>query len=251
MSLHVTSAVWRDSPSWGDRLLVLLALADCANDEGRCWPSQASLARRTRCSERGVQKIIDALISDKEIELVRPGGGRGKSAEYRLALYAKGEQHSPNTVPRIQFPEPHSTNGAAERANGEAGKGEQAVPPNRKEPSKNRQDIILPDWMVEMEGMPEAWEAFAIHRKRRKAPMTLRIAEGIWKRLLPRKDQSVELVEYIVERNWLTFEEDWLVGTKFSPRQHINGTNGSHLSFKEQAQQREEDLHKKTSRHGI
>ena len=31
----------------GAALLVLLALADCANDDGRCWPSLAYLADRS------------------------------------------------------------------------------------------------------------------------------------------------------------------------------------------------------------
>lgn len=36
-----------------------------------------------------------------------------------------------------------------------------------------------------------------------------------------------------------------------SQKDNSNGTNGHKLTFKEEAQQREEDLHKKTSRHGI
>ena len=32
----------------GAAMLVLLALADCASDDGRCWPSLAYLADRSR-----------------------------------------------------------------------------------------------------------------------------------------------------------------------------------------------------------
>lgn len=41
--------------------LVLLALADCADDEGVCWPSIATLARKCTKSERTVQCCIRSL----------------------------------------------------------------------------------------------------------------------------------------------------------------------------------------------
>lgn len=41
--------------------VVLLALADAANDDGVCWPSQATLARKSRGSKRSVQRAISNL----------------------------------------------------------------------------------------------------------------------------------------------------------------------------------------------
>lgn len=89
MSIYVSSRVWRSSPQEGDRLLLMLALADYANDDGVCWPSQNSLAKRCRCSERGIVRMIDHLITEGEIILRRPGGGRGNSAVYQLARYSE------------------------------------------------------------------------------------------------------------------------------------------------------------------
>lgn len=43
--------------------LVLLALADAANDEGVCWPSMATLARKCTKSDRTVQTSIKKLIA--------------------------------------------------------------------------------------------------------------------------------------------------------------------------------------------
>lgn len=43
--------------------LVLLALADCANDEGYCWPSMATLATKCSKSDRTVQASIKALVN--------------------------------------------------------------------------------------------------------------------------------------------------------------------------------------------
>jgi hypothetical protein len=42
--------------------IVLLALADCANDEGHCWPSMLSLARKCSKGQRTVQGVIKALV---------------------------------------------------------------------------------------------------------------------------------------------------------------------------------------------
>ena len=44
--------------------IVLLALADCANDEGHCWPSVASLVRKCSKSERTIQGSIKRLVDE-------------------------------------------------------------------------------------------------------------------------------------------------------------------------------------------
>lgn len=91
MSLYVSSRVWKSSVQKADRLLLLLALAFRANDEGVAWPSQDSLAKDCRCSRRGVQRMLDALIAEGEIELVKAGGnGAGDHAIYKLPTYSEG-----------------------------------------------------------------------------------------------------------------------------------------------------------------
>lgn len=42
--------------------IVLLALADTANDEGHCWPSMLTLARKCSKSQRTVQGVIKTLV---------------------------------------------------------------------------------------------------------------------------------------------------------------------------------------------
>lgn len=76
--------VWDHSPYEGAKLLVHLALADYTNSEGRCWPSQASLARRARCSERWVREALDQMIVDKLLKIEADAAGPGKPRRYRL-----------------------------------------------------------------------------------------------------------------------------------------------------------------------
>jgi hypothetical protein len=47
--------------------LVLLALADCANDQGMCWPSAATLGRKSGQGERTVRRCIQSLIAKGHI----------------------------------------------------------------------------------------------------------------------------------------------------------------------------------------
>jgi len=85
MSIKWMTWVWQSSPYTGERLLLHLALADFANDEGVCFPSHHTLARKARCSTSWVSQTMKQMIKDDMIEVVeRAGNGRGKVGRYRL-----------------------------------------------------------------------------------------------------------------------------------------------------------------------
>lgn len=63
MSVRAMSAVWELDLPDSDKI-VLLALADCANDEGHCWPSVASLVLKCSKSERTIQGSIKRLVDE-------------------------------------------------------------------------------------------------------------------------------------------------------------------------------------------
>jgi hypothetical protein len=67
MSIRMMSAVWELALPAFEKL-VLLALADCANDEGECWPSIATLKRKTGAGERTIQRAIRALELEGVVE---------------------------------------------------------------------------------------------------------------------------------------------------------------------------------------
>ena len=75
MSIKLMTAVWEIDLPASDKL-VLLALADCANDEGGCWPSMATLVKKCSKGERTVQASIKSLESSGHITRdERPGKG--------------------------------------------------------------------------------------------------------------------------------------------------------------------------------
>lgn len=72
--------------------LLLLAIADHANDDGLCYPSQKRLAIKTSCSERQVRNLIATLVSENLLEIVERSSGRGKANLYRLPWAVKAEK---------------------------------------------------------------------------------------------------------------------------------------------------------------
>ena len=64
--------------------LIMLALADHADDDGRCYPSVARIAQRTGLSERAVQTNVRSLIAAGYINITI-GGGKGNSNLYFIS----------------------------------------------------------------------------------------------------------------------------------------------------------------------
>lgn len=79
------SLVWERAPYTAGSLIVLLALADWANDEGVAWPSMERLAQKARIDRRSAQRIVRQLEKDGVLE-VQHGGGRAKQHKYVLKM---------------------------------------------------------------------------------------------------------------------------------------------------------------------
>ncbi|MEU4444876.1 helix-turn-helix domain-containing protein [Actinosynnema sp. NPDC050801] len=88
MSVHALR--WAAEQTAGGPMpkLVLYALAEHANRDGRTTTSVATLARETEASERTVRRALDALAERRLIGRARRqrGTGADTSNEYRLAL---------------------------------------------------------------------------------------------------------------------------------------------------------------------
>jgi hypothetical protein len=76
--------------------LVLMALADAADDQGVCWPSVAKLATKVGVSTRTVRRVMQALISCQLLtaEPRYRSDGSCSSNRYRLSL-GGGDNLSP------------------------------------------------------------------------------------------------------------------------------------------------------------
>ena len=85
MSIKIMTQVWETADSKGSELLLLLALADSANDQGVCWPSLPTLAKKTRMSRRYVIGLINSLVEKGWVKRIDTSGEKYKnSTVYRI-----------------------------------------------------------------------------------------------------------------------------------------------------------------------
>lgn len=91
MSIRVMNRVWEHAEYKESTLLILLALADFADDNGICWPEVPTLAAKARVSDRRAIDIIQALEKDGAI-IYQRGGGRGRRSLYGVLVGLTDEQ---------------------------------------------------------------------------------------------------------------------------------------------------------------
>lgn len=113
MAVKVLGWVWDHSRAKGAERLVLLAIADCANAAGYdAWPSMTELCRKTRLSERGVQKAIRRLEEMGELSVLA-NAGRGRTNRYRVVM------ETPNEVRGLEDQKPRTEDGVSKDGNPE------------------------------------------------------------------------------------------------------------------------------------
>jgi len=91
MSIKVMSEVWEHAPFVGTDLLVLLALADMANDDRECWPGQRHVAHKGRITIQQATSVLKNLELQGVIEVIhRTVPGRGNISNlYRIKPVAQ------------------------------------------------------------------------------------------------------------------------------------------------------------------
>lgn len=69
MSIQIMSQVWQNGPREPQNLLVLLALADMADDHGFCTPDLHLIAAKSRCNVKTVRHVLGLLGSAGFVEI--------------------------------------------------------------------------------------------------------------------------------------------------------------------------------------
>ncbi len=79
--------VWENSSASGTELLLMLAIADFANDDGEAYPGITRLSRKCRVSKSSVQRAIKSCIENGELSVYYNNGietGHGKTNLYEI-----------------------------------------------------------------------------------------------------------------------------------------------------------------------
>lgn len=103
MAIRLMTAVWDDESLPRGDVLLMLALADHANDDGACFPSIGRLARRTRSSPSTVRRHLRSLQAAGRLQV---DAREGTSNIYRIAMRGDGWSYGPSQsdTPRILTP---------------------------------------------------------------------------------------------------------------------------------------------------
>jgi len=111
VSVHALSWAKRQKTGSPTRKLVLMTLADYANDNGVAWPSQQTIAAETELTDRSIRNaLVDLEAGEflkRESRPVRPNGQRQTDLIY-LNLSATGKivrrQKPPENDDRLAEP---------------------------------------------------------------------------------------------------------------------------------------------------
>jgi hypothetical protein len=100
--------VWAHSQNGGGHLIVLLAIADFADDDGYAYPSMGTLARKARMTERNAQYVVKKLVADGELEVERGAGPKGCNLFRVVKLSVEGGETQRQTGVKPAAPDPSS-----------------------------------------------------------------------------------------------------------------------------------------------
>ena len=170
------TAVWDREDLSSTQKLVLLSLADWANDEGLCWPSIERVAKKSSLKKRAVQLAIRSL---EEMQFIRREEVIGKGNKYWVQIPMHQVHPCTKDIPPVhQMHETHA--------------------PDAPNTSKIHQ---LTTKYIRRE-LPEcipvdAWNGWVEMRKQRKKPLTERAYNQAIDKLVAFKDKGQNISEIL------------------------------------------------------
>lgn len=199
------TAAWALDLPTGEKI-VLLSLADNANDNGHCWPSMATIAKRAGMTQRGAQLIVQRLEAKGHLHRQQVSG---KGCNYYV---------HPRTTFAPEQPSPPNENAFTPERR--SPKSSRTV--IHKEPSvlhvsaKPKPAFVLPDCIS-----PDAWAGFLEMRKRKRANPTERAKQLIIDKLAklsPDGSDCNAILDQSTEHGWTGV---------FKLKEEHNGQHGS------------------------
>jgi len=97
MSIECMTRVWKQSSLKGSSLLLMLAIADFADDNGVAWPGTETLSKKIRMSKRQVHRLVDLAEKAKELIVIRR---RNRGNWYVIAIDLTDKQ-AKNAAQRV------------------------------------------------------------------------------------------------------------------------------------------------------
>lgn len=222
MSVRAWDKVWKLSSHGGTELLVLLAVADHADEDGRAYPSVGALATKCRMTTRNVNHILRALQASGELDVQRNEGPYGTN-RYRIRLESASPLKPTSPLKQPSPPEAGFTPEAPFTLKPTSSTPEAGFPiplkPTSDEPSLNRQEPNTrtrraPSASVAGSHFPEVdaqvlkdWEI--VRKAKRVGPVTATVAKKVRAEAAKADLPIQQVVELCCARGWASFNASW------------------------------------------
>ena len=180
------------------RKLVLIKLADNANDDGICFPSYQYIADVCEISKASARTHIDALIKMGFVSKKARKNKDGSSSNLYLLNLEKGMPADSTGMPA------DSTGGMPADSTITCHSSE---PVN--EPKKTSQKNTALSLLAEFGITGQLADDFAEHRKSKKAAITRTALEGFQREADKAGIPLAEAIEIAICQNWQGFRADW------------------------------------------
>ena len=187
------------------RKLVLLKLADNANDDGVCFPSYQYIADKCEMSKRSAISHIDDLIKMGLVTKKARKNKDGSSANLYLLHLEQGSEKSALGGENISLGSEKSAPGGSEKSAPITSHSLEPVTESKKTTQKSESEMLLEQFGI----TGQLAKDFIAHRKTKRGA----ISETQLSRLQKQADKAgisiCEAVEICIERNWQGFNASW------------------------------------------
>jgi hypothetical protein len=230
MSLDATRWAWQQMTKNSTDKLVLLSLADRADERHHCYPSIERLRLDTQCDRKTVMEAIRRL---EESGLIVATKAWGKGTHYQLL--GVGDRHTkpvPKTVPvpktglvpKTDTTSPKNGTGPVPKTGHE--------PINNQSRTENKGNARS---ALDLSRLPESvsegiWQQFTGHRKAIKKPLTQEAVNRIGNELHRIEAAGIspdEAIGEALERGWVSVKLSWLENTHAKGTRPGNGNGAS------------------------
>jgi DNA-binding transcriptional ArsR family regulator len=211
VSIKLMAAAW-DSNIPSTEKMVLLCLCDFADDDGRnCYPSIATIAKKTSKNERTVQRALRLL---EDAKILTSNGRSGTSTNYQInpRHFVRGDILSGVTKT--------TKGGGVVSPRGRQDVTLTTNEPPIEPPSKNirARTFPKPDDVEQ-----DVWEAFCRHRKKKGADISDVVMRGIAKQAGLAGWSLNDALAELVTRNWQSFKAEWVEKKNGTDRNQPDG----------------------------
>lgn len=241
------AAAWDGFPGGGSALLVLLALADWSDDDGRCWPSISNVADKSRLSRSQTQRVVHQLVADGHlvIEGNATGGPPGATRRYRIVVDTlTGRTRATGSADATG--RTHAQDGSHPCAKTGSAHATQTI----SEPPVNRQQVNAPSRksrdtgsakpkidplqrLLEMGVDRQIADDFIVLRRARKAPITETVLSDLAREADKAGISFTDALRTCCARGWQSLRADWITssGKTSSPQRAPTPENFSQTDY--------------------